>query len=259
MPAEPSPQQSAIAQAVALLDHYAFDTGRLACADIVLQWLDRYEPDWIRAAAIEALYLGRYKAVSVEQILEIWQRRGQPATHFNGDFERLICRKLPNYSSDAVDAFLLDEYARAASAADSVVAETADTKALRPEAPVPAAIPALIPTAERGAPRSTRLAIAAPPARAAIARPFAPPPFGGLFRSPIRIYAPPADTSEFYARLRRFLARSLTQPAPPPPAPRPEADWVLELGTWHVELDDDRTARPDADAESASSEPCDCT
>jgi len=262
MPAEPSSQQFAIAQAVALLDHYAFDTGRLACADIVLQWLDRYEPDWIRAAAIEALYLGRYKAVSVGQILEIWQRRGQPATHFNGDFERLICRKLPDYSSDAVEAFLLDEYARAASATETrpITAETTDAKALHSEVAAPPAIPALIPTAERSASPSTRQAIA-PFGCYAIARSSAPPPFGDLFRSPIRAYAPPADSSEFYARLRRFLARSLAQPAPPPPPSRPEADWVLDLGAWHVELDDSRTASEalSTDTEPASSEPCDCT
>ena len=46
-------------------------------------------------AVIESLYRGRYKAISVEQILTIWLRRGQPFHRFNGEFERLISRKLP--------------------------------------------------------------------------------------------------------------------------------------------------------------------
>ena len=46
-------------------------------------------------AIIEALYQGRYKAVSAQQILTLWLKRNHPSYHFNMEFERLICNKLP--------------------------------------------------------------------------------------------------------------------------------------------------------------------
>ena len=77
-----------------LLRFYSFDLGERTIADLLAQWQD-YPENWVRLALIEALYQGRYKAVSVEQILAFWQRRGQPLHRFNHDFERLICNKLP--------------------------------------------------------------------------------------------------------------------------------------------------------------------
>jgi hypothetical protein len=38
---------------------------------------------------------GRYKAVSVQQILVFWQRRDQATYHFNMEFERMVCSKFP--------------------------------------------------------------------------------------------------------------------------------------------------------------------
>ncbi|MEM8642113.1 MAG: hypothetical protein AAGG51_25375 [Cyanobacteria bacterium P01_G01_bin.54] len=90
-----SAPRSAVAQAIALLSHYGFDTKPYTAAERVGHWLDDYEANWIRFAIIEALYQGRYKSISVEHILSMWVRRGQPSQHFNGDFERIICRKLP--------------------------------------------------------------------------------------------------------------------------------------------------------------------
>ncbi|WP_072621872.1 hypothetical protein [Spirulina major] len=80
-----------------LLSHYGFDTKPHTTAERMGHWLDAYEADWIRTAIIEALYQGRYKAVSVEHILSLWQKRGRPSPHFTGDFERIICRKLPEW------------------------------------------------------------------------------------------------------------------------------------------------------------------
>ncbi|MBD2305987.1 hypothetical protein H6G17_10735 [Chroococcidiopsis sp. FACHB-1243] len=77
--------------AVALLLHYIFDLGGHNARELVERWLRFYPANWVRLAAIEALYQGRYKAVSVEQILSIWQRRGQIQPHFNCEFERLVC------------------------------------------------------------------------------------------------------------------------------------------------------------------------
>ena len=86
---------SAIAYAVALLKHYAFELRGYTAEELVNLWLRNYKANWVRLAVIEALYQGRYKAVSVEQILAVWARRGQPIYRFNHEFERLICRKLP--------------------------------------------------------------------------------------------------------------------------------------------------------------------
>jgi hypothetical protein len=90
-------RQSDIARSLALLDRYGFDTKGYMSTELVARWLEKYEPHWIRLAAIEALYQGRYKVISVEQILTLWERRGQPTPHFSSDFERLISRKLPDY------------------------------------------------------------------------------------------------------------------------------------------------------------------
>ena len=85
----------AIAQTVELLKSYSLDLHGYTISEIVIQLLERYHANWIRLATIEALYLGRYKAVSVEQILRVWARVGTPNPHFSHEFERLICRKLP--------------------------------------------------------------------------------------------------------------------------------------------------------------------
>lgn len=76
---------------VALLLHYIFDLSGYSARELVERWLNHYPANWVRWAAIEALYQGRYKAVSVEQILGFWQRRGQALPRFNCEFERLVC------------------------------------------------------------------------------------------------------------------------------------------------------------------------
>lgn len=101
MTSSQSAPRSSVAQAIALLSHYGFDTKPYTAAERVGHWLEDYEANWIRFAIIEALYQGRYKALSVEHILSMWARRGQPSQHFNGDFERIICRKLPAWYSAA--------------------------------------------------------------------------------------------------------------------------------------------------------------
>lgn len=80
---------------VDLLTHYGFDLGGNNARELIDRWLSTYSESWVRWAVIEALYQGRYKAVSVEQILQLWQRRQQPRYHFNYEFERLVCHKFP--------------------------------------------------------------------------------------------------------------------------------------------------------------------
>ncbi len=87
----------AVAQTLALITSYSFDLQGYAIAELLPLWLDNYHASWVRLATIEALYLGRYKVVSIEQILHVWSRLGSPNTHFTHEFERLICRKLPRH------------------------------------------------------------------------------------------------------------------------------------------------------------------
>src|ERR687886_438358 len=91
---EPS-TDSVVAYAVALLNHYKFELRGYTANELVNLWLRNYPANWVRMGVIEALYQGRYKAVSVEQILAVWGRRGQPIYRFTHEFERLISRKLP--------------------------------------------------------------------------------------------------------------------------------------------------------------------
>lgn len=79
-------------QAAALLDGYHFELGNHDAAQWVSLWIELYRPVWVRDAVIEALYQGRYKAFSVRQILELWQKRGQPIRHTTHDFEATVCQ-----------------------------------------------------------------------------------------------------------------------------------------------------------------------
>jgi hypothetical protein len=81
--------------AAALLTHYSFDLSGYTARDLINRWQTQYPVEWLHLAVIEALYQGRYKAISVQQILLFWQRRGQVIYHFNMEFERLICSKFP--------------------------------------------------------------------------------------------------------------------------------------------------------------------
>ena len=93
-------QDLSLEQALSLIDSYDFDLGGDDAEQLLKYWLDFYHASWIRLATIEALYLGRYKAISIEHILSVWLRLGTPNTHFTYEFERLICRKLPKHSSN---------------------------------------------------------------------------------------------------------------------------------------------------------------
>lgn len=79
-------------QACRLLQEYSFDLDGYRPSGLVLIWQEQLEAEssWICSAVVEALYQGRYKAFSVEQILRVWKRRGHPIRHFNHDFERVI-------------------------------------------------------------------------------------------------------------------------------------------------------------------------
>ena len=82
-----SPDTTPILQ---LLSDYSFDVESNGTEAMVTGWLQRFEPTWVSQAITEALYQGRYKVVSVDHILQFWQRRGQPLRHFNREFESII-------------------------------------------------------------------------------------------------------------------------------------------------------------------------
>lgn len=73
-----------------LLDGYSFDVEAHPTDMVIAGWLEQYGPVWVSHAITEALYQGRYKIISIEQILKLWQRRGQPIRHFNREFESII-------------------------------------------------------------------------------------------------------------------------------------------------------------------------
>ncbi|MFN6486471.1 MULTISPECIES: hypothetical protein [unclassified Nostoc] len=81
--------------AIALLINYSFDLSGYSANELVERWQTQYPLNWLHLAVIEALYQGRYKAVSVQQILVFWQRRDQATYHFNMEFERMVCSKFP--------------------------------------------------------------------------------------------------------------------------------------------------------------------
>lgn len=75
---------------IALLQYYSFDLGGHSIDSLLRQW-STFDPNWVRLAIVESLYQGRYKAISVSQILGFWQRKGEPHCRFNHEFERLVC------------------------------------------------------------------------------------------------------------------------------------------------------------------------
>jgi hypothetical protein len=81
-------------QVAILLSRYQFEMRGHNLQDLLEQWIPLYPVRWIRLAVVEALYQGRYKAISVEHILSLWLRRGHPTFHFNHEFERMICNNM---------------------------------------------------------------------------------------------------------------------------------------------------------------------
>ncbi len=79
-------------QATRLMEAYSFDLGGYQADTLTKFWQTQLElpASWIRSAVVEALYQGRYKAISVDQILRLWQRRGSPLCHYSHDFDRMV-------------------------------------------------------------------------------------------------------------------------------------------------------------------------
>ncbi len=110
---------------VALIVRYGFDLGGQSAAAVVRAWSCKYDPSFLSLAVIESLHLGRYKVVSIEQVLNGWQRRGQATPHFSPEFAKMISgAEYPAISvitEDEQTAALLD--AEIALFSDSEIAE----------------------------------------------------------------------------------------------------------------------------------------
>lgn len=89
-----------------LLADYSFETGSDDLNLLIAEWLQHADLPLIHQAIIEALYQGRYKVVSVGQILNFWRRRGAPLRHYNREFESIIMgpNNLPDFSASAEES-----------------------------------------------------------------------------------------------------------------------------------------------------------
>lgn len=211
----PTGSERDIDHARQLLDEYCFDLSGFRAGELVAIWQERLdaEPSWIRSAVIEALYQGRYKAFSVEQILQSWKRRGHPIRHFNSEFERIILGPIDPTAS---------KYASmtAASPSELMSAETpslftAPRTATSPESPAIAPEPTEPPPSETRDTPSPE-AIATPPMEPA--SPDSPESTyhqlsitdASAFNQPepIRQFVPETKSSDFYQRLQSVARHS---------------------------------------------------
>lgn len=88
---DPAIDSDSVDLAAALLMYYSFDLAGQPIERLIAVWIQRHPSEWLGMSVVEALYQGRYKAVSVGQILQIWNRRGHPICHFNSEFEKMVC------------------------------------------------------------------------------------------------------------------------------------------------------------------------
>lgn len=191
-----NPSKDPARLAADLLQHYSFELAGYSLVQQIAIWLEYYPAEWLPFAIIEALYQGRYKAISVEQILNLWERRQQPVYHFNHEFERLICGNLPYpIAADPQDAveraetvlanpalsyrkMLLELPSIQAASKLERLSEIPSLKLAFPRAPVAApGLPPLEPALESTTNGHHAAAIAAAPgsANGAIAEPQEPP------------------------------------------------------------------------------------
>jgi hypothetical protein len=79
-----------IRQTIVLTKYYSFDLGNYTITELILKWSKLYPHQWLPLAVTEAIYQGRLKAISIEQILHIWRKKGGVHYSFNYEFIRLV-------------------------------------------------------------------------------------------------------------------------------------------------------------------------
>jgi hypothetical protein len=95
-----------IKQTIALINYYSFDLGQYTAKELIIKWSKKYPHFWLPLAVLEAIYQGRLKGVSVEQILNRWDRMGIPNYQFNAEFEELVSH---NIDDDFTEIINLEE------------------------------------------------------------------------------------------------------------------------------------------------------
>ncbi len=128
----PTGNDAATSAAIALLIHY-FDLAPASAQLLVKKWLTNYPAIWVRAAVTEALYQGRYKPFSVEQILAFWQRRGKSIPHFNKEFETIIAVPLQGSFKTETDVAIEGHDDLTSSTAAAAVTAAGDPQAIGAE------------------------------------------------------------------------------------------------------------------------------
>lgn len=163
----PESEKTTIAHAVDLLTHYSFDLGDQTASQLTNQWLKESPASWIRWAVIEALYQGRYKAISVDQILLLWKRRQQPRYHFNYEFERLVCNRFPKNLSQKPASRSQARLAQMSAIAEVAVLPTLSSDATQTEIPAWVALAEQIQRDEAASDLAQRSDNSLPPEQAA--------------------------------------------------------------------------------------------
>ena len=79
-----------IRQTIILTKYYSFNLGSYQIKELIAKWTKLYPHHWLPLAVTEAIYQGRLKAVSVEQILNVWLKKGGISYSFNYEFIRLV-------------------------------------------------------------------------------------------------------------------------------------------------------------------------
>jgi hypothetical protein len=94
------------------LVRYGFELDHRSAEEWNDVWSERFIPEWIPAALVEALHQGRYKAASVEQLLNLWERRGHPRIGYTLEFsdkvwpDRLDLVRLMRRPANHPDTFI---------------------------------------------------------------------------------------------------------------------------------------------------------
>jgi hypothetical protein len=95
-------------QLIELISLYGFDLEGQSPKLWIAQCRQYYPVEWIYLAIMEALHQGRYKIISIEQILRLWLKRGSSVYHFGEDFEFLINRTVPGESVSSISSMLIE-------------------------------------------------------------------------------------------------------------------------------------------------------
>jgi hypothetical protein len=78
-----------------VIEIYGLELGGYQIDTLLVTWFQKYDSTWILKAIVESLYRGRYKIVSVDNILKDWHRLGKPRYNFTPEYEWEIIQNIP--------------------------------------------------------------------------------------------------------------------------------------------------------------------